>query len=299
MGLIQLCEFIYGLICCVGFIVNFLTIYVICVSMSAKTRARLTSRCILSISICDLIAILNLPFFIASMNSGWTFSKSLCKFLTFTLIMEQFGKAFLLTLLGLTSYAQYRGSVYQITEPKMFLLLASGWIPSILLSWIFTLLLDNKYECDLFCSSYFHFKETFTFVYTICVLLVPIIILSLLLRQSRSPPFERTESTLELFELTLALLTTHILLTAGHVSSQWINTFYRMPPGYPEPDWKIRWTMIAGMIWFCARIIFPFIYTLLWSEFRKALSIIFFDSLEYRPMARYEQNNTNHIRASV
>lgn len=294
--MIEFCEFIYGLICFAGFVANFLTIYVICVSMSSKTRSRLTSRCILNISICDLIAILNLPFFIASMSSGWSFSKGLCKFLTFTLMTEQFAKAFLLTLLGLTSYAQYRGSVYQITKPRMFLLLLSGWIPSILLACIFTLLLDEKYQCDLFCSSYFHFKETFTFVYTICVLLVPSIVLGLLLRQSRSPPFERTASTLELFELTLALLTTHILLTAGHVTSQWINTFYRLPPAFPDPSWKTRYTMIAGMIWYCSRLVFPFIYTTLWTEFRKALSTIFFDSLEYRPMARFEQNNIAHLR---
>lgn len=262
--------------------------------MSSKTRARLTSRCILNISICDLIAILNLPFFIASMSNGWSFSKEFCKFLTFTLMTEQFSKAFLLTLLGLTSYAQYRGSVYQITQIKMLLLLASAWIPSLIIASIFNLLLGDKYECDLFCSSYFYFKETFTFVYTICVLLVPIIVLALLLRQSRSPPFERTESTLELFELTIALLTTHILLAAGNVTSQWINTFYRLPPAFPEPKWKLHWTMIAGMIWFCSRIIFPFIYALIWTEYRKALTTIFVDSLEYRPMARYEQNNFIH-----
>lgn len=295
MGVLELCEIVYGLICFAGLIANSVTLYIICVSISSKTRGCLTARCIFNLSLCDLIAVLLLPFFIATMNSGWNYGLKFCELLTFIQITEQFAKAFILSLLGITSYAQYRGSVYQLTKTKMLFLFLSVWIPSLLLSSIFVLLLDERYQCDLFCSSYFHFKETFTFIYTICVFVVPIIVLVLLLRQSRSPPFERTEAVIELFELTIALLSVHIILTAGHVLGQLINTFHRLPPGFPEPDWKIRWTMFAGIIWYTTRFVFPLVYGLMWTEFRKSALSLFTDIYEYRPMTRFNHNNVGHI----
>lgn len=279
---------IYAFICVIGFVSNFLVIYVIFCCISPKSRSRLTSRTILSLALCDLLGVLNLPFFISSMSNGWSFSSTLCSFFTFTLIVEQFAKTFLLTLLGLTSVAQYQGSVYNLTEAKMTILLGSIWTSSIVLSLIFTSLTSSQVNCDLFLSYDFPFKETFTFMYTICVLFLPIMILSLLLYQSRREPFEPTESVIELFELSIGLLTVHIILSIGHVIGVWISTFSKVPPGIPEPEWKVEWIMISGIIWCAQRFVFPIVDSYFWTEFRKGLISIYTDSLEYRPMARYE-----------
>ncbi|XP_015795307.1 C-X-C chemokine receptor type 2 [Tetranychus urticae] len=289
-GFVEACEVIYAFICVLGFVFNFMVIYVIFCCISSKSRSRLTSRTILSLALCDLLATLNLPFFIASMSNGWSFSSSLCKLFTFTLILEQFAKTFLLSLLGLTSVAQYRGSVYNLTTAKITILLGSIWTSSFVLALTFASLTSPNLNCDLFLSYDFAFKETFTFTYTICVLFLPIMILSLLLHQSRSEPFEPTESVIELFELTIGLLSVHITLSLGHVIGTWITTFSKVPPGIPEPAWKVQWIMVSGIIWCSLRFVFPIIYTYFWTEFRKGLIAIFTDSLEYRPMARYENS---------
>lgn len=68
-GVILFSEIIFGLSGIIGLISNFLIVYIItCAFRNTKTRNLITTRCILHLSLCDLILVIFMPFLISDLR---------------------------------------------------------------------------------------------------------------------------------------------------------------------------------------------------------------------------------------
>jgi membrane protein len=239
-----------------------------------------------------LIASLILPFSISSISNGWTFGSFWCNMSMGLLIMEQLTKAFVLVLLDFILIAQHQGHIYTLSNFKAFILFAFCWASGVLTALFFISLVSFGHKCDIFWPEFSNtsFSEAFTFTYTICYFIFPVAVLYLLYKQSRKEPFENTQESFEMIRMALYLTIAHVALSSGHMLAQWIFTFHKIPSGIAEPEWKVNLALLTGLIWQTIAVVFPLIYYRYWPEFQKAVTDVIMDTLEYRPLARFENN---------
>lgn len=116
----------------IGLISNFLIVYIIvCCLKTEKTRNLITTRCILHLSLADLIVVIFIPFLISDLRyKTWPYSNFTCsvslkeislnlgllkfssQLLNLALLTTHFTKSFLLIFFGLTALAIFKGLLY-------------------------------------------------------------------------------------------------------------------------------------------------------------------------------------------
>ncbi|RWS29345.1 hypothetical protein B4U80_12732 [Leptotrombidium deliense] len=242
-----------------------------------------------------MIMLIELPFVITALYfEYWPFEEWFGRLLISLLVLQQFAKSHLLLFVGITSYAEHTGNIFELSASRTRIMLAICWLTSIVVAVPIYFLVKSGANHDLLAALQHHFDyiEAFMVVYLISIFIFPFFVFILLMTRRNKEPFdaENPEMSEQPLLLSLALIIAHLLTNLPNIVTQMIVVFNPTAPGVP-PTTEMSFVIhISSWIWYLGACIFPVIYAYYWPAFSVGLASIFYEhnysSDTLRPLTR-------------
>lgn len=274
-AIVILSELLYGLICFAGLLGNGVVLYVVYHILHHRQKTSVTIRCISHLAIADLITALGIPVLMTALAKDyWPMGPTACKLYMGSVALPEFAKAFLLVLLGVFCYAMHRGTIYELDNAKVTLMLAACWFLAILITlpiFLYATATENG-NCNVYWPENVYASDAFVLIFAICVFLAPLFIgLALNKKRNKNPfPGEDISLVRQTMNLVFVLVGVHLVLLFPYVIGQLVLNYVKTAPGH-KPQWKLNFALISGWIWTSTCAVFPVLYHYCSEDFREGL----------------------------